>query len=171
VNVFNSIVSVVLVLATLATVWFARQAARDGRKAADAAADTVTKAGEIAEATRDTVSELRRLAEHSRNTVAEHARCTVKIARQAAAADERDRQLRDIAGIIETIFYKASLESGDVIPEYRYTEQNQLTAAVIAHGQLLPRCNALGTMAMLGEAAQARQEVQLALQALNQDPA
>ena len=55
--------------ATLVTVVFAWKASRDGHKAAVAAQETVTTAGEIAEATRNTVTELRNVAEHARQTV------------------------------------------------------------------------------------------------------
>jgi methyl-accepting chemotaxis protein len=205
VNLLNTILTIVLVAAALVTVWFARQAARDGHDAATAAEGTVTKAGEIAEATRNTVSELQRLAEHSRDTVgelrrvatatsgtveelervaaqleqvAEHARHTVELAREAAAASERDRkmrQLRDIAGLIETIFWKAAEQAGRAPTQWRCAEQNELGAVVAAYGEPLPLSLTLrgegGAETVMGTAARAREEVRRAIETFGQDPA
>jgi hypothetical protein len=167
VNLLNTILTIVLVAATLVTVWFARQAASDGHEAAAAAKDTVTKAGEIAEATRATVSELR--------GVAEHARATVELAREAAAADERDRkmrQLRDIAGLVETIFWKAADRAGRAPTQWRCPEQNELGAVVSTYGEPLPVSLTLsgdsGADAVMGTAAQARQEIRRAIETFDQ---
>lgn len=154
--------------ATLVTVVFAWKASRDGHKAAVAAQETVTTAGEIAEATRNTVTELR--------NVAEHARQTVETAQAAIAADERDRtsrQLRDIAAIVETIYVRSRSNNQATI--WYVAEQNNLAAALAAYGEPLPVCQALAgeryPANLHHEAAEARKEVQQALQAFRRDRA
>jgi hypothetical protein len=188
--VFNAVTTIVLVAATLVTVWFARQAAGDGHKAA-AAADTADAAERTATATVDTVSGLRRVATATGGTVeelervaarleqvADHARATVKLAREAAAADERDRkmrQLRDIAGLVETIFLKAAEKAGRTPTQWRCSEQNELGTAVSTYGEGLPVSLTLsgdsGPDAVMGRAAQARQEVRRAIETFGLDPA
>jgi hypothetical protein len=200
VNLLNTILTVVLVAATLVTVWFARQAASDGHKAATAAQETADAAERTAIATAETVTGLRRVAtaaggtveelervaaqlrqvaEHSRSTVselrnvAERTRQTVEIAKAAAAADAGDRQLRrirDIAGLVETIFWRAAAETKQYPAAWRCPEQNELDVALAAYPELLPDCARLShesqAVQVLGAAADAREEVQHAVDTL-----
>jgi hypothetical protein len=113
--VFNVVINVVLVAATLAVIWFASLAVRESRKATSAAEKTVTKAGEIVDAVRDLLA--------------------------AAERDRRLRQLRAIGGLVEDIFWQA-MTQGPVWAG-RCKEQNELAHALVGVEPPLPKCSAV----------------------------
>src|SRR5260221_14334313 len=87
---FNIVINVVLVVATLVVICFAWQTVTESRKATKTASDTVTRLGDLLTVAHGT-------AEPS-EAAAEAARQTVETARAAHQADERDRLGRHLGG-------------------------------------------------------------------------
>jgi hypothetical protein len=157
----STIAAVVGSLATLAAVYFAWRASKEGAAAAKSAA----KALEYA---RDTASS-------SREAAAATAQ-TVEAARAAREADEhyrRLRLLRDVAVLIEKVFEKAADAAGDQYKPrggWRCEEQRHLAQALIGIESPLPRSDRLAGASQAGlvfaAAADARDEISTALRKL-----
>jgi hypothetical protein len=151
-DVFGAVVNIVLVAATLAVIWYARETVRESRRATTAAENTVKQAGEIVAAVRELVRVTRE---------------TVDVARAAREADERarlERQLRDLGELAERAFTKAAAEDGArPMAGWRCVEQQYIAVALVGVGVELPKCHTLAGSSQAGSvlaaAVDARHEI------------
>ncbi len=167
---FNIVINVVLVVATLVVICFAWQTVTESRKATKTASDTVTRLGDLLTVAHGT-------AEPS-EAAAEAARQTVETARAAHQADERDRlvrQLRDIGQLVESAGYKAAAEEdsrqGPVRRDWLCVDQQYIAVAIAWVDVELPQCDALAgartAFAVKTYAANARSEITAELRKLH----
>jgi len=168
--VFNIVINVVLVVATLVVIWFARQTVTESRKATEAASDTVGAVRDLLTVAQGTAA--------SSEAAAEAARQTVETARAAHQVDERDRlvrQLRDIGQLVESAGYKASAEEesrqGPARRDWLCVDQQYIAVALAWLGVELPQCDALAgartAFAVKTYAANARSEITAELRKLH----
>lgn len=135
------VIGAVAALATLWAVWYAREAARSGKDAVDAARRTV-----------------------------EAAERSVQAAERSRLADERDRRrrrLERIGELVEVIFWEANTDTQSGPAAWR-PARNDLRHALVGLHDALPRCvdvinsGPLDSQAF-GAAARARDEIEAAL--------
>jgi hypothetical protein len=127
VSLVNVGLTVVLVVAALVTVKFARDAGRDSAKAAGAAEATVS-------AVRDLLVVAQGTAEAGQQTVE-----ALASIRAADAHDRRLRRLRNIASLVGQINWKARY----TVLDSRLSEQSELAGLLGGLEDELPECKAL----------------------------
>jgi len=153
VSLVNVGLTVVLVVAALVTVKFARDAGRDSAKAASAAEDTVS-------AVRDLLVVAQGTAEAGQQTVE-----GLAAIRTADAHDRRLRRLYHIASLVGQINWKARHTVLD--PNFRLSEQSELAGLLGGLEDELPECKALASEGqanqVLGAGLRALPEITAAL--------
>src|SRR5215471_10165780 len=136
-NAFNIAVNIVLVMAAMATVWFAWQAAKSSTEATRLAGDTVRTGQE-----------------------------TVEALKAIRAADQRDRQLRQLGAVVTSVhkLHQALLnEEGSTVVELQRA-QHDLWIALTGIGLTLPVCHAVANVPLMDWKPEAVEQVRSRLE-------
>jgi hypothetical protein len=145
VGVLGTVINCVLVVLTLAVVWFAWQTVREARNATTAARDTVTAVGKLLAVAQETAA--------SSAASVEAARQTVEIAQATREADERHRQLEQLREVGRTV-QRIKLSALEAVrlresvgqpagPRWKSADQNALGILLVGVEPPLPACKAL----------------------------
>ncbi len=136
-NAFNVTVSLVLVLAALATVWFAWQAARSSAEATRLAGDTVQSGQQ-----------------------------TIETLKAIRAADERDRQLRQLGVVVAAVhkLYQALINKEESPVAELQRAQHDLWIALTGVGRALPVCSEVANVPLMDWKPEAVEQVRSRLE-------
>jgi hypothetical protein len=180
----NTVINIVLVVATIAVVWFAWQTVEEARKATKEESNAVTELKALVTEVQNLVATAQETAASSANSV-EAARETVKLSRDAAvmsrlwqqanALDRRRERVERIGELVERLFWSVepSLRDEVVHPSRWMPMRNHLGQLLVGLKEDLPHCaailNAAATSSAFESAKLGRQEIDVELAQIHAD--
>lgn len=174
----NTVINIVLVVATIAVVWFAWQTVQEARKATTEEHNAVTELQKLVTQVQKLVATAQETASSSASSV-EAAGETVKLSRDAAemsrlwqqanALDRRRERVERIGEMVERLFWSVepSLRDQVVHPSTWMPMRNHLGQLLVGLTKDLPNCaailNAAATSSAFESAKLGRQEIEMEL--------
>jgi nitrogen fixation/metabolism regulation signal transduction histidine kinase len=172
-NTFVVVTSVVAIVPTLVVIWFAWQTVQESRRVTERLNEVITSLGQLLMTAQETVTTAKATAQElaSATEAAQQTATIVKLSRDLAEFERKERALRDVEELAERIFWLAgSTSDPPVLPAgWRCVEQQYLGQALTRAEGGMDACRYLADgafatpVAVMGAARDAQREAGRAL--------